>query len=190
MTTISYLGAAVLFLKNLQFPGLNIASSSIQYFYRMIPNSSLIRMPWLECSRDGQCACVHAKSLQLCPTLCDPMDCSPPGSSGHGDSPGKNTGLGSCTLLQGIFLTQGLNLCLLSLLHWQVGSLPLVPPGKPARWSIPLEIRPQEVNPLLELEPAPGGLVVRQPWLWSGLSTCGLCSFSLPCGQLWSGLCT
>ena len=27
--------------------------------------------------------CVHAKSLQLCPTLCDPMDCSPPGSSVH-----------------------------------------------------------------------------------------------------------
>ena len=27
---------------------------------------------------------VHAKSLQLCPTLCDPMDCSPPGSSVHG----------------------------------------------------------------------------------------------------------
>ena len=29
-------------------------------------------------------ACVHAKSLQLCPTLCSPMDCSPPGSSVHG----------------------------------------------------------------------------------------------------------
>ena len=28
--------------------------------------------------------CVHAKSLQSCPTLCDPMDCSPPGSSVHG----------------------------------------------------------------------------------------------------------
>ena len=27
---------------------------------------------------------VHAKSLQLCLTLCDPMDCSPPGSSVHG----------------------------------------------------------------------------------------------------------
>ena len=27
---------------------------------------------------------VHAKSLQLCPTICDPMDCSPPGSSVHG----------------------------------------------------------------------------------------------------------
>ena len=29
-------------------------------------------------------ACVHAKSIQSCPTLCDPMDCSPPGSSVHG----------------------------------------------------------------------------------------------------------
>ena len=28
--------------------------------------------------------CVCAKSLELCPTLCDPMDCSPPGSSVHG----------------------------------------------------------------------------------------------------------
>ena len=28
--------------------------------------------------------CVHAKSLQSCPTLCNPMDHSPPGSSVHG----------------------------------------------------------------------------------------------------------
>ena len=28
--------------------------------------------------------CVHAKLLQLCPILCDPMDCSPPGSSVRG----------------------------------------------------------------------------------------------------------
>ena len=37
------------------------------------------------------------------------MDCSPSGSSVHGDSPGKNTGVGCHFLLQGIFLTQGLN---------------------------------------------------------------------------------
>ena len=37
---------------------------------------------------------------------CSPRDCSPPGSSDHGDSPGKNTGVGSLSLLQGIFLTQ------------------------------------------------------------------------------------
>ena len=35
--------------------------------------------------------------------LCDPMDCSPPGSSVHGDSPGKNTGMGCHALLQEIF---------------------------------------------------------------------------------------
>ena len=47
------------------------------------------------------------------------------------DSPGKNTGVVCHALLQGIFPTQGLHLCLLHLLHWQVGSLPLVPPVKP-----------------------------------------------------------
>ena len=47
------------------------------------------------------------------------------------DSPGKNTGVGGHVLLQGIFLTEGLNLHLLILLHWQVGSLPGAPPGKP-----------------------------------------------------------
>ena len=72
-----------------------------------------------------------AKVLQLCPTLCDPMDCSLPGSSVHGDSSGKNTGVGCHALLQGIFPTQGLNPYHLCLLHWQVGSLPTEPPGKP-----------------------------------------------------------
>ena len=47
------------------------------------------------------------------------------------DSPGKNTGVGSHFLLQGIFPNQGLNPCLLSLVHWQAASLPLAPPGKP-----------------------------------------------------------
>ncbi|KAI4547702.1 hypothetical protein MJG53_000534 [Ovis ammon polii x Ovis aries] len=40
-----------------------------------------------------------------CPTLSDPMDCSLPDSSVHGDSPGKNTGVGCHSLLQGIFPT-------------------------------------------------------------------------------------
>ena len=39
----------------------------------------------------GPCACQVAQS---CPTPCDPMDCSPPGSSIRGDSPGKNTEVG------------------------------------------------------------------------------------------------
>ena len=37
------------------------------------------------------------------------MDCSLPGSFVHGDSPGKNTGMGCHALLQGIFPTQGSN---------------------------------------------------------------------------------
>ena len=46
---------------------------------------------------------------QSCLTLCDPMDCSPPGSYVPGDSPGKNTRVGCQALLQGIYLTQRLN---------------------------------------------------------------------------------
>ena len=49
---------------------------------------------------------VLNKVTQSCPTLCDPMGCSPPGSSVHGDSPGKITRGGCHALLQGIFLTQ------------------------------------------------------------------------------------
>ena len=45
--------------------------------------------------------------------------------------PGKNTGVSCCALFQGIFPAQRSNLHLLCLLHWQVSSLPLAPPGKP-----------------------------------------------------------
>ena len=45
--------------------------------------------------------------------------------------PGKNTEVGNHFFLQGIFLTQGSNPCLLCLLHWQTISLPLAPPEKP-----------------------------------------------------------
>ena len=46
---------------------------------------------------------------QLCLTLWYPMDCSPPGSSVHGDSPGKNTGVGCRAVLREFFPTQGSN---------------------------------------------------------------------------------
>ena len=48
---------------------------------------------------------------QLCLTLCDPMDCSPPVSSVHAIL-ARNTGVGFHFLLQGIFLTPGSNPCL------------------------------------------------------------------------------
>ena len=53
---------------------------------------------------------IESEVAQTCPTLCDPMDCSPPASSVHGDSPGKNTGMGYHFLLQEIFPTQVSNL--------------------------------------------------------------------------------
>ena len=52
--------------------------------------------------------CVKVLDAQSCPTLFGSMDCSPPGSSIHGVFPGKNTGVGSHSLLQGIFPTEGL----------------------------------------------------------------------------------
>ena len=52
------------------------------------------------------CMCLVT---QLYTTLCDPVDCSPWDSSVHEDSPGKNIGGGSLSLLQGIFPTQGSN---------------------------------------------------------------------------------
>ena len=62
---------------------------------------------------------------QSCLTLCDPMDCSLPGSSVHGGSPGKNTGVGSHALH---LANLGIELGSPSL---QVDSLPADLPGKP-----------------------------------------------------------
>ena len=49
--------------------------------------------------------CVYGKLLQSCPVLYHPTYCSPPGSSAHGDSPGKNSRVGCHALFQRIFLT-------------------------------------------------------------------------------------
>ena len=70
------------------------------------------------------------KMLQSCLTL-RVMDCSPPGSSFQWFFHAEYWSGLPWALLQGIFLIQGLKLGLLSLLHWQVSSLPLVPRGKP-----------------------------------------------------------
>ena len=71
------------------------------------------------------CLCVHACACTLtssvaqsCSTLCDSVDDSPLSSSVQ-SFPGKNTGAGCHFLLQGIFLTHGLNSHLPCLLHWR-----------------------------------------------------------------------
>ena len=71
-----------------------------------------------------------AESLQSSLTPCKPMDCR---LLYPWDSPGKNTRVACHFLLEGIFLAQRSNPCLLCLLHWQVGSSPLVSPGKPLK---------------------------------------------------------
>ena len=67
---------------------------------------------------------LACESAQLCLIFCDPMDCSPRGSSVRGIFPGRNTGVGCHFLPQGLFLTQGSNSCPLHLLHSKVDSLP------------------------------------------------------------------
>ena len=58
------------------------------------------------------------------------------------DFPGKNTGVGCRSLLQGIFLTQGQNSDVVCLLHWQESSSPLLPAGKPTQAHTSILISP------------------------------------------------
>ena len=72
---------------------MSLASSALpSRFFTVVPPGSVC-----------MCMCVHIKS---CLNLFDPMDCSPPDSSGHKDSSGQNTGVGSHSLIQGIFSAQ------------------------------------------------------------------------------------
>ena len=75
------------------------------------------------------CVCVCSAS-KSCLTLLRPHGLQSTRLPCSWDYPGRNAGVGSYFLLQGIFLTQGSNSSLLSLLHWQVDSLPPAPPGK------------------------------------------------------------
>ena len=103
------------------------STKSLQDNHPSTSTTSVVTMPDYEWSHQkgsspppppAPALCVLCLVTQSCPTLCDPMDCSPPGSSVHGDSPGKNTGVGCHALLQGIFPTWGSNP---DLLHcWQI----------------------------------------------------------------------
>ena len=67
---------------------------------------------------------------QSCPTLCSLMDCNLPGSSVHGILQARTLEWVAMPSSRGLFRTQRSNLCLLCVLHWQVGSLPLALPRK------------------------------------------------------------
>ena len=62
--------------------------------------------------------CMHTKSLQSCLTLCDPVDCSPPGSSVHVILQARILEWVAISFSRGwIFLTQGSSPGLLRILH-------------------------------------------------------------------------
>ena len=75
-----------------------------------------LRCPWdspgkntgVGCHFLLQCMKVKSESevAEFCPTLSDPMDCGPPGSSIHGIFPGKSTGVGCHCLLRSISIVR------------------------------------------------------------------------------------
>ena len=72
---------------------------------------------------------MHAKLLQSCLTLCDPLDCSPPGSSVHEILQARRLEWVAVPFSRGS--SQPRDRSLLSLLCWQAGSSSLVTSGKP-----------------------------------------------------------
>ena len=98
----------------LPFTSHSTGSRSELVLFSMSPGTKMWYYPYTRASSSLSTPCVHAQSLNGV-RLCDPMDCSPPGSSVHGHSPGCHA------VLQGIYPTQEQNL---SLLHWQADSLP------------------------------------------------------------------
>ena len=81
---------------------------------RIATHSSILARRIPQTDGPGRLQSMRTKSVQLRPSLCNPMDCSPLDSSVHGDSPGKNTRVGCHFWLQWILLTQGSNPHLMS----------------------------------------------------------------------------
>ena len=85
---------------------------------------------FLPCAR-SLLTCVLAKLLHLCPTVCNPRECARQAPLSMAFPGQEYCTVGCHALLQGIFPTQGFNLHLLGLLHWQAGAFPQGPPGEP-----------------------------------------------------------
>ena len=93
-------------LRNIWFFG----DSSTVYTDQVTSVTELHTHKCYQREQEGNFRESESEVAQSCLTLCDPMDCSLPGSSVHGIFPGKNIGVGCHFLLQEIFPTQGLNL--------------------------------------------------------------------------------
>ena len=104
-------------------PQVTISDLQKLQFHRNLPKSTrrtLDQPLWSSQARTMPFMCVCA---QLCPSLCNPRDCSPLGSSVQGITHGRNTGVGCHFLLPGIFPT---HLCVLLFLQWITLNLPLL----------------------------------------------------------------
>ena len=114
------------------FLSIGLSILRLLLFYVNFRISFYISTKWLTgifiMNGTGEILCVlHVKSFWSCPTLCDPMNHRLLGSQSMGFSRHESwSGLPSPLSDSGIFLTQAWNPQLLCLLHWQVGSLPLV----------------------------------------------------------------
>ena len=95
---------------------------------------------------------MQCKRAQLRPSLGDPMDCSPPGSSVHGISQARILDWVTISYSRGIFLTHGSNPRLLHVLHWQADSLSLTA-RHPARTMVFLFWPPNLIFPILTSSP-------------------------------------
>ena len=101
---------------------------------------------------------MHAKSLQSCLTLCVPMDHSPPGSSIHGILQARILQWVAMPSSRGSSQPRDWTQVSLCLLHWQAGSLPLAPSGKPnGLYQIELFLRVSQVALVVKNLPANAG---------------------------------
>ena len=123
--------------------------------------------------------CMHAKSLQSCLILCDPMNHSLPGSSVHVIL--KNTGVGSQVLLQGLFLMTSPSAPPL-----QVDLLLLSHQGSPKEWMLSYNASANSVTYLFLILMAsckpPQQITLTESWLPNSQQRMTVCLKELPTG--------
>ena len=91
--------------------------SSVLYLSNPTPSTWTLAKSKTDLLASPGCYCYFSVT-KLCPTVCDPMDCGPPGSSVHGILQARILEWAAVPFSRGIFLTQGSNL---GLLHcWQI----------------------------------------------------------------------
>ena len=123
---------------------------------------------FLENNRPMPTAYACARS---CPTLCDPVDCGPPGPSVHGISQARILKWVANPFSRGSSRPRDQTLHFLSLPHWQVGSLPLGPPGKPLLYSKVKSLSHVRLfaTPWTVAHQAPQSMEFSRQEYWSGL---------------------